>query len=152
MAEQPWHVATALAPRTAFWAAEERHQVLDIDVKVIKCRSQSNFNLNALRDTYDYSCFLARSTKYQHLMTVTSAPIAEPLLRQCWLQVHQLAPFAAAVALHPWKAWKVETFWEIVQTLGSRSLSPFLPARQCRQYILDKSQPRSCRPGGVTII
>jgi hypothetical protein len=68
--------------------------------------------------------------------------LAEPLLRQCWLQVHQLAPFAAAVALHPWKAWKVEAFWKIMQTLGSRSLSPFL----------DKSQPSSCRPGGVTII
>jgi hypothetical protein len=28
-----------------------------------------NPHSNVLKDTYDYSCFLARSTKYQHLMT-----------------------------------------------------------------------------------
>ena len=34
----------------------------------------ADFNPNALKYTYDYSCFLARSTKYQHLMTSTSTP------------------------------------------------------------------------------
>ena len=46
---------------------------LGVDVRVIKWIS-ADFNLNALKDTYDYSCFLARSTKYQHLMTLMSTP------------------------------------------------------------------------------
>ena len=28
-----------------------------------------NFNLSALKDTYNYSCFLARLDEYRHLMT-----------------------------------------------------------------------------------
>ena len=46
----------------------------------------ANIHPNALKDTYDYSCFLARSTKYQHLMTSTSTPrrhgLPQRLLRQ----------------------------------------------------------------------
>jgi hypothetical protein len=31
--------------------------------------SSADFNLNALKDTYDYSCFLARLDEYRHSMT-----------------------------------------------------------------------------------
>jgi hypothetical protein len=37
----------------------------------------TDFDLNALKDTYDYSCFLARSYGYHHLMTSTSTPRRE---------------------------------------------------------------------------
>jgi hypothetical protein len=29
----------------------------------------ADFNLSALKNTYDYSCFLARSNRHQHSMT-----------------------------------------------------------------------------------
>jgi hypothetical protein len=36
----------------------------------------ADFNLNALKDTHDYSCFLARLDEYRHLMTYS--PGARP--------------------------------------------------------------------------
>jgi hypothetical protein len=38
----------------------------------------ADFDLNALKDPYDYSCFLARSNECHHLMTSTSTPRSNP--------------------------------------------------------------------------
>ena len=35
------------------------------------------FNLNARKDAYDHSCFLARLNTYQRLMTLASTPTAQ---------------------------------------------------------------------------
>jgi hypothetical protein len=45
--------------------------IVALDVKFIKCRYSSKCTQS---DTYDHSCFLARSNVYQHLMTLTSTP------------------------------------------------------------------------------
>jgi hypothetical protein len=38
----------------------------------------ADFHINALKDTYEHSCFLARSNEYQRLMTLTSTPSLQP--------------------------------------------------------------------------
>jgi hypothetical protein len=45
-----------------------------VDVKSLS----ADFNLNAIKHTYDYSCFLELLDEYQHLMTLTSTPSTGP--------------------------------------------------------------------------
>ena len=52
-----------------------------------------NPNPNALKDTYDHSCFLAYSNEYQHLMTLTSTPTGgADAQRADWLRLPRERP------------------------------------------------------------
>ena len=52
----------------------------------------ADFNPNALKDTYEYSCFLARSNEYQHLMTLTSTPWHAPAALEGRVPLRALLP------------------------------------------------------------
>ena len=78
-----------------------------------------DFNINALKDTYDYSCFLARLDEYRHLMTYL--PSARRVPSDFWdlyqtediaMPQHRLPPEDM-----PGIAWKQDGFYRASDTV-----------------------------------
>jgi hypothetical protein len=126
----------------------------------------ADFNPNALKDTYDHSCFLARSNKYRHLMTLTpsarrgrrgaaaarahapagAAPRAGRVISDCHVSVHlnHFIPGFLSYSVAVFRKWQSDITLRAGHRLGGRGHRglPAPPRRRRRA-----PPPRGARPG-----